>query len=92
MHSVISWVCCCLFMIMSLFFYLQPRVRANAVNMFSYHPLTKAERFCRKFGNFFPPLFDSACRMFRQKLWFQRPKTFTPKKCLGLIYHVILHV
>ncbi len=35
----------------------------------SYHPLTKAERFCRKFGNFFPPLFDSACRRFRQKTY-----------------------
>ncbi len=27
----------------------------------------------------FPPLFDSVCRMFHQKLCFQSPKTFTPK-------------
>ncbi len=29
----------------------------------SYHPLTKAERFCRKFGNFFHHNFDSVYRM-----------------------------
>ncbi len=35
----------------------------------SYHPLMKAERFCRKFGNFFRHYLtlSSVCRMFRQK-------------------------
>ncbi len=39
-----------------------------------YHPLTKAERFCRKFGNFFHHTFDSVYRMSHQKLCFQSPK------------------
>ncbi len=32
------------------------------------------------FAQLFPLLFDSVCRMFHQKLCFQSPKTFTPKK------------
>ncbi len=49
----------------------------------SYHPLTKAERFCRKFGKFFHHNFDSVYRMSHPKLCFQSRKTFTPKcyKC-----------
>ncbi len=43
-------------------------------------PLTKAERFCRKFGNFFHLYFDSVYKMSHQKLCFQSPKAFTPKK------------
>ncbi len=34
----------------------------------SYHPLTKAERFCRKFGNFFHHNFDSVYRMSHHKV------------------------
>ncbi len=34
----------------------------------SYHPLTKAGRFCRKFRNFFHHNFDSVHRMSHQKL------------------------
>ena len=45
----------------------------------SYHPLMKAERFCRTFGNFFYLYFDSVYRMSYQKLCFQSPKTFTLK-------------
>ncbi len=30
-----------------------PNFRQNLSAFVSYHPLTKAERFCRKFGNFF---------------------------------------
>ncbi len=39
----------------------------------------KAERFGRKFGNFFHLYVDSVYRMSHQKLCFQSPKTFTPK-------------
>ncbi len=55
----------------------------------SYNPLTKAERFCRKFGNFFHHKFDSVYRMPHQKLCFQSPKIFTPKKGINMIK--ILH-
>ncbi len=40
--------------------------------------VTKAE-ILPKIRELFPPLFDSVCRIFHQKLCFQSPKTFTPK-------------
>ncbi len=52
----------------------------------SYHPLTKAERFCRKFGNFFHHNFDYVHRMSHQKLCSQSPKTFTPKNNESFVF------
>ncbi len=42
-----------------------------------------------KIRELFPPLFDSVCRMFRQKSWFQSLKTFTPKTVHVLIVPVL---
>ncbi len=56
-------------------FYAQSQIMVENVPA----PPDEGREILPKIRVHFPPLFDSVRRMFRQKLCFQSPKTFTPK-------------
>ncbi len=59
------------------------RVMWHQRPLVNYHPLMKAERFCRKFGNFFHHNFDSAYRMSHQK---------RNESCYIVLYKMVIYV